>query len=216
MFLKVRNGRSESALYGVCSDEDLIACYRETQDTEMIAELFHRHMHLVYGICLGYLHHADISKDGVMEIFEGLFEKLRRHEVIRFKPWLYKVSKNYCLMEIRKRTSDERMKRKYRIDMLTGYVYRFSGKTHVRYEEDSPEGTSFCSDSGDNGWGRMKRLQQALGRLGPEQHTCIRLLYLENKSYNEISRMTGFTVKQVKSHVQNGRRNLRNNRFLNS
>jgi len=45
--------------------------------------------------------------------------------------------------------------------------------------------------------------------LNPEQQQCVTLFYLEKKSYREISDITGFTSLQVKSYIQNGKRNLR-------
>jgi RNA polymerase sigma-70 factor (ECF subfamily) len=45
--------------------------------------------------------------------------------------------------------------------------------------------------------------------LNPEQSTCIQLFFLQKKSYQEIADQTQFNLLQVKSHIQNGKRNLR-------
>lgn len=56
---------------------------------------------------------------------------------------------------------------------------------------------------------QLKQLQNAIQQLRPEQQKCIELFYLEDKLYKEIAEMTGFDIKSVKSHIQNGRRNLK-------
>ena len=52
-------------------------------------------------------------------------------------------------------------------------------------------------------------MEESLGELNPEQKQCVTLFYLQKKSYQEISDETGFTMLQVKSFIQNGKRNLK-------
>ncbi len=55
----------------------------------------------------------------------------------------------------------------------------------------------------------LNLMTDALRELSKEQEQCVTLFYLEKKSYQEISDETGFTMMQVKSYIQNGKRNLR-------
>ncbi len=55
----------------------------------------------------------------------------------------------------------------------------------------------------------FEKLNMAIKKLNGEQQICIEMLYLQNKSYRDVADITGFTMKQVKSHIQNGKRNLR-------
>ena len=57
---------------------------------------------------------------------------------------------------------------------------------------------------------KFKNLQEALNLLNTEQKKCVELFYLKEKSYIEIAELTGFNLKQVKSYIQNGKRNLKN------
>lgn len=178
-------------------DEELIKRYRETKNSEMIAELFERYIHLVYGICLGYFHDRDACKDAVMEIFESLFEKLLRYQVTSFKNWLYTMSKNYCLMALRKEAIFNRIR--YNRD----HIHQLEEETKKQEESILKElELADCSNEGI--------LLHAIEKLSLEQYTCIRLLYLEEKSYKDISNLTGYSLKQIKSYIQNGKRNLRN------
>jgi DNA-directed RNA polymerase specialized sigma24 family protein len=49
----------------------------------------------------------------------------------------------------------------------------------------------------------------ALEELNKEQKLCVTLFYLDKKSYSEIMDITGFNMMQVKSYIQNGKRNLK-------
>jgi DNA-directed RNA polymerase specialized sigma24 family protein len=48
-----------------------------------------------------------------------------------------------------------------------------------------------------------------LEELKQEQRLCIQLFYIQKKSYEEITQITQYSLKEVKSHLQNGRRNLK-------
>jgi RNA polymerase sigma-70 factor (ECF subfamily) len=55
----------------------------------------------------------------------------------------------------------------------------------------------------------FETMEEALKELNQEQRQCVTLFYLERRSYQEIHEITGFTLLQVKSYIQNGKRNLR-------
>lgn len=52
-------------------------------------------------------------------------------------------------------------------------------------------------------------MEDAILELNPDQKYCIELFYLEKKTYNEIMDITGYNFMQVKSFIQNGKRNLK-------
>jgi RNA polymerase sigma-70 factor (ECF subfamily) len=56
---------------------------------------------------------------------------------------------------------------------------------------------------------KFNDLDQAIIELKPDQKQCIMLFYIEEKSYQQIVEMTAYTLKEVKSHIQNGKRNLK-------
>lgn len=200
MFLHLKTKQRSVFRYDKLSDEELILHFRETKNLELISELFDRYTHLVYGICLKYLRNRAQCKDAVMEIFEGLFEKLLEHEVNHFKNWLYSVSKNYCLMALRKG------------DAFVKFRHKLLGTIQQESEEMNPEDLAQKEMESSHLSGKSV-LMQAVEQLNQEQNTCLRMLYLEEKSYKEISDMTGYSLKKVKSCVQNGKRNLKNYLF---
>jgi RNA polymerase sigma-70 factor (ECF subfamily) len=191
MFLKVKRHRKENPQENELPDETLVKQYLVSGNKDLIAILFERYTHLVYGICLHYLHNEDQCKDAVMEIFSSLFEKLSTHHIVSFKNWLYSVARNYCLMTLRKGASYTRSKENISTLAVT----------------DSFELPSAFFDKGklDDGL-----IYQAIDRLNTEQRLCVSLMYLEDKSYKDIVELTGYSINQVKSHIQNGKRNLKN------
>lgn len=56
---------------------------------------------------------------------------------------------------------------------------------------------------------RLQILETCLNQLDKDQRVCIDYFYLKKQSYQTIMRLTGFTFKQVKSYLQNGKRNLK-------
>ena len=56
---------------------------------------------------------------------------------------------------------------------------------------------------------QLTHLEEALQLLNEEQRLCLELFYLQQKSYQEVSELTGYDMKQVKSYIQNGKRNLK-------
>lgn len=129
-----------------------------------------------------------------MEIFGKIMSELKRHEVENFKPWLYFVTKNYCLMKLRKESSllahKEGFKRFYSAFM------EFEGLSHLL--NGKADDTQI-----------MEFLKGGIENLREEQRHCIELFYFENKSYEEVARHTGYSLMQVKSFLQNGKRNLK-------
>ena len=176
------------------TDAELIAMYRNSGNTAYIGELFQRYTHLVFGVCMKYFKNVDESKDGVMDVFEKILTELKRHEVENFKPWLYFVAKNHCLMKLRKEsalhTHKEGFTRFYNDFMeFEDIAHLLNGKA------DDEQVTEF--------------LKSGIQSLRDEQRQCIELFYFENKSYQQIVDGTGYSLLQVKSFLQNGKRNLK-------
>ncbi len=118
LFLKFKRNNVPALNRTEESDEALVMLYRRTKDTGIVGRLFERYTHLVYGVCLNYLKDDERCKDAVMEIFEALFAKLATHEVHNFKNWLYSVTRNYCLMELRRENASFRLKNKLLNDFV--------------------------------------------------------------------------------------------------
>jgi RNA polymerase sigma factor (sigma-70 family) len=192
MFIRFRPKQMIRSLSDL-SDDELILRYRETGEPDIVALLFQRYTHLVYGVCLKYLDDKDDAKDAVMEIFEGLYEDIPRFTIRNFKSWLHSVTRNHCLMKIRKL-------RTFRME--SGEISQISDRNFMEFPEELHQENEL------NGY-TLDELETAISKLKLPQRKCIELVYLKEKSYLEVCEITGYAMNEVKSHVQNGKRNLR-------
>ncbi len=174
------------------TDNELLEKYRQDGNSTWLGELYNRYSHLVFGLCIKYLKDEESARDAVLAIFEKLITELRSREVSTFQHWLYAVSKNHCLLVLR--TEGREAKRKV--------VYHHEVSGHVVEENDILSHTQMRETG-------LLRLEAAILRLNEEQKECITLFYLQERSYKDIVETTGYTIGEVKSHLQNGRRNLR-------
>jgi len=176
------------------SDEQLVARYARMNDIEIIGILYERYTHLLFTVCYKYLGNDADAEDTVMLVFEKLFALLKKSEINNFKSWIYTITKNECLMHLRRKKSGERI------------IEDNLKKLEVEIME-SVEMNHLLSD--DDGEHRIRYLETAITGLSPEQKQCIELFYLNEKSYREVEQITGYTYNEVKSHIQNGKRNLK-------
>ncbi|MDB5239934.1 MAG: polymerase subunit sigma-24 [Spirosoma sp.] len=175
------------------TDLEYVAAYRATGDLAVLGELYERHMELVYAVCYNYLRDEDEAKDAVMHLFEQLVSDLLRHDVQQFQPWLHSVARNYCLMQLRKKQAHP---------MVALLTYDTGDDTDgLPLLIDEPDNLNLEED--------LSCLEACLQTLPTEQQTCLTLFYLEQKSYADVALITGYDPKQVKSYLQNGRRNLK-------
>ena len=169
----------------VLDDADLVQLYRKSGDAQHLGTLFKRYSATILGICMKYFKNKAESEDAVMEIFEKLHLDLKRVEIDYFRGWLYTVARNHCLMKLRKAGLD------------------------VEFPEDLPpvaaEDEEFDLEKEES----LQHLERALPHLKAEQKLCIDLFYLQEKSYKQVASETGFTLNEVKTHIQNGKLNLK-------
>lgn len=169
-------------------DEDLVLEYRNSGDTNILGDLYQRYMELVYGVCLKYLKDEENAKDAVISIYEELVVKLRKYEVQNFKAWVYQLSKNHCLMQLR---SEKKFK-------------KADTDVSIMQNEDEVHLNGVMEKEA-----HFKHMYYCLEQLVPEQKQVVELFYLQGKCYNEIADSTGIEWNKVRSFIQNGRRNLK-------
>lgn len=172
--------------YQTMDDLELLSEFRKRNDGLIIGEFYRRYGHLVFGTAYKYLKNRPNAEDLTMHVFEKLGERIHNHSIQSFKSWLYMVTKNECLMILRKK----------------------GGLTVQLENELIAEDTLSAKISEEL---KMEALESALETLRDEQKTCIQLFYFEAKSYQEIAELVGLDIKKVKSAIQNGKRNLKIN-----
>lgn len=170
------------------TDQELLALYKQSEEVNWVGILYSRYTSLVYGVCLKYLKDREEAKDAVMQLFEKLTSTLKTHEVEFFKSWLYVTARNHCLMQLRSK------KGKY-TEEISPILMETSAETHLE-EQDELELN-------------LSKLENCIEKLAHEQKACVRMFFLQQKCYKDITVLTGFDLKKVKSFIQNGKRNLK-------
>jgi RNA polymerase sigma factor (sigma-70 family) len=174
------------------SDEELALEYYRTGNRTLLGDLFEKHVKTVFGVCLFYFRDRDAAKDAVMQIFEKLITELRKSEVKNFKGWLGFVVRNYCISELRKKGSKQFVSESY-LD--------FEVKDAVLEEEE------MMAEMDEEKL--LRHMSSCLHHLKEKQKICVELFYLKELSYQQISMQTGLSLNEVKSRIQNGKRNLK-------
>ncbi|CAN5503833.1 sigma-70 family RNA polymerase sigma factor [soil metagenome] len=190
IILKHRIMSYSTSNYSHLTDNELVSQYKATSDKIYVGELYKRYTHLVLGMCINYFKDRDVAKDMVLQIFEKLFDELKKREVENFKAWLTFVVRNYCISELRKMQTQ--------LNRDIEYQYQLKNQSIEEEKEEAVEAEE-----------KLEALEKAMESLNPFQKKCIELFYLKNMTYTQIVEMTGYSVNEVKSYIQNGKRNLK-------
>jgi len=175
--------------YSGYSDQQLLENFYRDGSVEWLGILLPRYTLLLLGVCMKYLKNEEEAKDCVQQVFLKAITELGKYRVEYFKAWIYMVAKNHCLMKIREKHGKRAVE-----------IREF----HAQSTDENLEGDKHIQKDE-----LLNEMTLALDQLNTEQKQCIILFYLEKRSYQEIAEITGFTLMQVKSHIQNGKRNLK-------
>ncbi len=175
--------------YSHITDQQLLEKFYADHDNEWLGILLQRYTLLLLGVCMKYLKNEEEAKDSVQQIFLKVIQELHKYKVEYFKSWLYMVAKNHCLMKLRDRQGKIPVELTERLTATPG--------------EETDRNALLQNDE------TLNLMEDALKELNSEQQQCVTLFYLQKKSYQEIAEITGYSMLQVKSYIQNGKRNLK-------
>lgn len=173
--------------YNHISEQELLRRYYQDGNKEWLGIVLQRYTLLLLGVCMKYLKNEEAARDAVQQIFLKAITELEKYQVEYIKSWLYMVAKNHCLMQFRD-------KNRQLVELSEQLVET----------QDTEELLSVREKDQLLDW-----MHECLKNLNPEQQQCVTLFYLEKRSYQEVAERTGYTLLQVKSSIQNGKRNLR-------
>ena len=173
--------------YNHISEQELLRRFYQDRNKEWLGILLQRYTLLLLGVCMKYLKNEEAARDAVQQIFLKAITELEKYEVEFIKSWLYMIAKNHCLMQFRD-------KNRQLVEL----------SEQMTEAEDSDEKVSIKEKDQLLDW-----MHESLKNLNPEQQQCVTLFYLEKKSYQQVAEETGYSILQVKSSIQNGKRNLR-------
>ena len=174
--------------YSHINDQELLGYFRADKNNNWLGILLQRYTLLLFGVCMKYLKNEEEAKDAVQQIFLKAITELHKYEVEFFKSWLYMVAKNHCLMKLRGKP---------------GRIVDIKDQMILSSDEDSNMQLHIQRDK------QLELVTNSLEELNHEQKQCVTLFYLKKKTYQDIAEETGYSLMQVKSYIQNGKRNLK-------
>jgi len=171
------------------TDQELLDRFYADHNNEWLGIVLRRYTLLLLGVCMKYLKNEEEARDSVQQVFLKTITELHKYKVAYFKSWIYMVAKNHCLMKLRDRQGKS--------------AVTITDQMSIANDDEPDQQQHLEKDQ------LLDQMTTALQELSQEQKLCVTLFYLEKRSYHEISRQTGLTLMQVKSHIQNGKRNLK-------
>ncbi len=167
------------------TDEELLTKFYQSNNNDWLGILLQRYTLLLFGTCMKYLKDETKARDTVQQVFVKVIDELPKYKVTYFRSWVYMIAKNNCLMQLRSRNIT--------IDIETREIVADENNLDILKAKEKD----------------YSLLESSINELNEEQRVCIDLFFLQKKSYNEIVSSTNFTLMQVKSYIQNGKRNLK-------
>jgi RNA polymerase sigma factor (sigma-70 family) len=168
------------------TDQELLEHFYADRNPEWIGMLLERYTLLLLGLCMKYMKNEHEARDCVQQVFLKVLTEVPKYRIDYFKSWLYMVGKNHCLMQLRAKQGKE-------WKVLNDSVLELPPDEQPEHMDERT----------------YELLEESIEELNQEQKRCIILFYLKKKSYQQISEETGYAAQQVKSYIQNGKRNLK-------
>ena len=152
--------------------------------------LVERYQNMVYSLALKLLKKPEDAEEMAQDTFVKAYQKLDTYEgKSKFSTWLYSITYNACISELRKR----------RIEFKSLDDRQISDqdeqKMHDYYRETKKDD-------------QEKYLNLALGKLPEDDQVLVTLYYYESQSMDEISAITGLTVSNIKVKIHRARKKM--------
>jgi RNA polymerase sigma-70 factor (ECF subfamily) len=176
------------------SDNELVKNYREG-DKRSFEILVSRHLKSVYFYCLKMVGKDD-ANDTSQETFIKVWKNIKKFDTSKnFKVWMFRIARNTCLDQIRKKqpTVFSDLKKEDDEVMIEDLVEdnKLSAHEEVLIAE------------------RNKELAEVLGKLPLATQEVFILYYQEELNFQEISETLKLSINTVKSRHRRGLAELR-------
>ncbi|MBC8154728.1 MAG: sigma-70 family RNA polymerase sigma factor [Bacteroidetes bacterium] len=170
------------------TDEELVRLYVSTQRNEYFESLYSRYCDKVYRKCLSFSKDPARAEDYTHDIFLRLIVKLGSfREEAKFSTWLYSVTYNYCM---------DQMRSKSKVEVYADDVYEQA----ENYTDDNEAEMTEMEAQG---------LAKSLERLTPDEQSLLLMKYQDEFSIRDIAGMLDITESAVKMRLKRAKDKLR-------
>lgn len=178
-------------------ERDLI---RKAKQGDMLAfeELILKHEKIVYNLALRMMNHSEDAMDISQEVFLKAYRSLANFdERSAFSTWLYRITHNTCIDEIRKRKGKQTYSLEEDLESEDGSMQR-----QVADDGDTPEESLMRKE-------QKSEILRALDTLSEEHKAAIILRDVKGLSYEEIAEILELSLGTVKSRINRARNQLK-------
>lgn len=192
-----RRGTEPAKPVGTPFSDDADWVWRIQQGDESAArDLFLRLHPTVIGIIRGHLPRRTQEEDLVQAIFTKIFTKLDQFSgLVPLEHWVSRIAVNTCINQLK----HEKVRPELRLSDLSEEQEAVVQQLAVS-ESQLPD---------DQSTHNCELVDDLLARLRPEERLVLTLLHLEERSAEEISRRTGWSVSCVKVRAFRARAKMR-------
>jgi RNA polymerase sigma-70 factor (ECF subfamily) len=135
---------------------------------------------------LSFFRNIDDAADFAQEVFLKAYRNLSYFEGrSRFSTWLYKIAYNTAVNNVNRKKE-----------------YRSLAEEDQIIDRDTPERSALRSAA-------QEAVREAVKDLPERYRVCVDLFFFFDRSYQEIEKITGFSVNTIKSHVFRAKKLLR-------
>ena len=168
-------------------------------DSSAFSQLVHKYKQPVMNLAYRMLRDLTEAEDLAQNVFIQVHKSASRYEVsAKFSTWLFTITRNLCLNEIRRRS-------RHPTDPLES-SYPEQEDQPLRQFEDrktaSPPDTLLHGEL-------EQKIDQALAELPENQRTAILLCRQDELSYEDIAEVLGCSISATKSLIHRGRETLK-------
>lgn len=171
------------------SDIELLNLYHKSGKVDYLGILFKRYTKILLGVSLKYTSDIHDAEDVVQQVFIKFLEQTPPN-IQNVGGYLFFMTKNESLNFLKKSSNK--------------YHYQPIGGEFEVKDENELELNILLEKEG-----HAQLLQNAIDSLKEDQRNAINSFYFHKKSYEEVAQQFNWTVGEVKSHIQNAKRNLK-------
>lgn len=167
----------------------LVKRFRGERDGAAFDALYRRNRRMVYGTCLRYLRDREAAEDACHDVFLQAYQQFDSLRGDVFSPWVRRIAINHCLNRQRHAATRRRIE-----------------PTLVR---DFDQGRADASHAAAAARDDLRIAAELVRGLSPKQRLVFLLRHVEQLAYDGIAEVTGLPFDEVRSALQNARRNFR-------
>lgn len=168
-------------------------------DIEAFGEIIKEYEKLIYNIAYRMFNNSEDAKDISQDVCIKIYKNIHKcKDYSTLKTWIYRITYNTCIDEIRKRKRKTTVTIDDMIETENGEI-----KRQLASDVLSPEEKYIQKET-------IQMVQDSISKLSYEHKSVIILRDINGLSYNEISSITGLSLGTVKSRIARGRESLKN------